>query len=89
MPTSAPESPEGGNESDDGPSSSPAAIYAELCNERGVPMPSKDATKRAIAALIEDKRPAEVNVFGSGPLLLSNVPKSSVAENAEVVLGIE
>jgi hypothetical protein len=52
-------------------------------------MPSKDATKRAIAALIEDKRPAEVNVFGSGPLLLSNVPKSSVAENAEVVLGIE
>jgi len=55
----------------------------------GTPMASKEATKRAVAALIEDGRPTVANVFGNGPLLLSNIPRSSMAQNAEVCLGIE
>jgi hypothetical protein len=91
--TAKSESSEGEKENN-GASSSAAAIYctcrhATLCNKCGIPMSSKDATKRAIAALIEDERPAFVSVFGNGPLLVSNIPKSSMTENSEVSLGIE
>lgn len=85
------ESPEDGKENS---GSSSTVIYctcrrATLCNKCGVPMSSKYATKKAIASLIEDERPPLASVFGNGPLLLSNIPNSSLAENAGVVLGID
>ena len=68
-----------------------AATYAGLCSDRssGIPMRTKEDTKKAITMLIEDERPPIANVYGKGPLLLSNVPESSVSKNAEVALGIE
>jgi len=85
-------SPEDGKENNDSLSST--AIYctcrhATLCDKCGIPMSSKYATKKAIAALIEDERPTLLSVFGNGPLLLSNIPKSSMTENSEVALGID
>ena len=91
--TAKSESSEGEKENN-GASSSLASLYcicrhATLCTKCGIPMSSKDDTKRAIAALIKDERPAFVSVFGNGPLLVSDIPKSSMTENAEVALGIE
>ena len=93
--TAKSESSEGEKENNSASSSlALASIYctcrhATLCTKCGIPMSSKDDTKRSIAALIKDDRPAFVSVFGNGPLLVSDIPKSSTMENAEVALGIE
>ena len=63
--------------------------HATLCNKCGIPMTTKDATKRAIDTLIYHERPPIANVFGNGPLLLSNIPDSALNSNTGVVLGIE
>lgn len=63
--------------------------HATLCKKCGIPMNTKDDTKREIDALIHDDRPAIASVFGNGPLLLSNVPESALNSDAGVVLGIE
>jgi len=63
--------------------------HATLCNKCGIPMATKDATKRAIDTLINHERPPIANVFGNGPLLLSNVPESALNSNRGVVLGID
>ncbi len=61
-------------------------ILDESC---GIPMKSKEQTKTVIASLINDDRPPIAGVFGNGPLLVSDIPASSLGENAEVVLGID
>jgi len=62
--------------------------HATLCSKCGIPMNTKDDTKKAIDALIVEDRPPLANVFGNGPLIVSDIPKSTI-NNAEVVLGIE
>ena len=79
----------------DVPVVSPADSLYSICRHEildktcGIPMPTKDDTKNAIAALIQDDRPPVAGVFGNGPLLVSDIPASAAKENAEVVLGIE
>mmetsp|Transcript_1238 Transcript_1238/g.3149 ORF Transcript_1238/g.3149 Transcript_1238/m.3149 type:complete len:380 (+) Transcript_1238:254-1393(+) len=63
--------------------------HATLCKKCGIPIATKEATKTAIDALIHDERPPLTNVFGNGPLLVSNVPESAKNSNAGVVLGID
>ena len=89
-----PDSPEGRTKNSTVVVSPAEALYStcrhEILNkECGIPMSTKEDTKKAIAALIEDERPPIASVFGNGPLLVSNIPASSAKENAEVVLGIE
>lgn len=74
---------------------SPADTLYSTCRHEildkncGIPMRTKDDTKKAIAALIQDDRPPVAGVFGNGPLLISDIPASSAKEDANVVLGIE
>ena len=81
-------------QSTESPESAAAALYS-ICRHEilddscGIPIKSKEQTKQAIAALINDDRPPIAGVFGNGPLLVSNIPASSLGENAEVVLGID
>lgn len=73
--------------------------HATLCKQCGIPMKTKDDTKRIIKSLLVGERPPLANVFGNGPLVISDIPKSSIARsnddkgdnnnNSEVVLGIE
>ncbi|KAL3916180.1 MAG: hypothetical protein SGILL_005296 [Bacillariaceae sp.] len=81
----------------------PDSIYctcriALSCNKCGKAMKNRDATKRVINALSKDKRPDLANVFGNGPLLLSDIPASAKENNAdgpssssppEVAIGID
>jgi ribonuclease H len=63
---------------------------AAHCNQCGKPMKNRDATKEAVEALCTDPRPAIANVFGNGPLFLSDIPQScSGTNNDEIVLGID
>jgi ribonuclease H2 subunit A len=50
-------------------------------------MADQEATKAAVETLLEQPRPARSNVFGNGPLLLSDIPES--AKNAAVNVGID
>jgi len=75
--------------------------HATLCKQCGIPMKTKDDTKRIIKSLLFDERPPLANVFGNGPLVISNIPKSSIVRNnddidnknnnnkSEVVRGID
>lgn len=62
---------------------------ANHCRHCGIPMKDRDATKAAVEALCTDPRPAIANVYGNGPLLLSDIPASCSSSTAEVVLGID
>ena len=59
------------------------------CNRCGKPMKNRNDTKTVIESLYTSKRPARSNVFGNGPLLLSDVPESSKGKGNRVVLGID
>jgi ribonuclease H len=61
---------------------------ASCCKECGKPMANRDDTKAVVQALHDSARPPRSNVFGNGPLLLSDIPKS-VSTNEAVVLGID
>lgn len=73
--------------------------HATLCKQCGIPMKTRDDTKRIIQSLLVGERPPLANVFGHGPLLISDIPKSSIASrsnddqgdnnNSEVVLGVD
>lgn len=62
-------------------------LHASVCNKCGKPRSDKSATKDAIQHILEDTRPERSNVFGQGPLLVSDAPKS--AQNSSIVLGID
>jgi ribonuclease H len=72
-------------------------LYATLCNKCGIPLKDRDQTKKVIAELCTSQRPKLANVYGRGPLLLSDVPKSATRTNTttttgspdDVVLGID
>jgi ribonuclease H2 subunit A len=51
-------------------------------------MANRDDTKAVVQALHDSARPPRSNVFGNGPLLLSDIPKSA-STNEPVVLGID
>jgi ribonuclease H len=61
------------------------------CNRCGKPMKDRTATNEAVKALCTIPRPRISNVFGNGPLLLSDIPKSctSPSPNHDIVLGID
>ena len=55
------------------------------------PLPDQATTNLALDALLQDSlRPSPSNVYGSGPLLLSNIPQN-VLDNKDqgVILGID
>ncbi|KAG7353716.1 ribonuclease HII [Nitzschia inconspicua] len=60
------------------------------CNRCGKPVKDRDATKEAVGALCTQSRPRIANVFGNGPLFLSDIPEScSSNSSSEIVLGID
>ncbi|MGK3739820.1 MAG: ribonuclease HIII [Bacillariaceae sp.] len=61
--------------------------HAMLCEKCGIPMNTKDDTKKVIKSLLVDERPPLASVYGNGPLIVSDVPKSAM--KSEVVLGID
>lgn len=61
--------------------------HATLCKKCGIPMKTKDDTKRVIKSLVVDERPPLASVYGNGPLIVSDVPNSALT--SEVVLGID
>jgi ribonuclease H2 subunit A len=78
----------------------PASIYctcriALSCNKCGKPMKDRTATQQVVKALCENKRPELANVFGNGPLLLSDIPESAKADLSstspppEISIGID
>jgi ribonuclease H len=63
------------------------------CNQCGKPMKDRATTNEVIKALCSTPRPSIANVFGNGPLLLSDIPEScctiSSSPNHDIVLGID
>ena len=56
----------------------PASLLP-TATKSSTPQPNRDATKAALHALLfETLRPTPCNVYGPGPLLVSDVPKSSL-----------
>lgn len=51
-------------------------------------MANKAETRAVLNALLKGPRPASSNVSGQGPLLLSDIPKST-KESENVVVGID
>jgi ribonuclease H len=62
-------------------------LHASVCNKCGKPRSDRSATRDAIQHILKDPRPARANVFGHGPLLVSDPPKS--AQSSSIVLGID
>jgi ribonuclease H2 subunit A len=61
--------------------------HASSCKKCGKPTASKADTKFVIESLYSSERSPQSNVFGNGPLLLSDIPKS--AHEDEVIVGID
>ncbi|KAK1735702.1 ribonuclease H2 subunit A [Skeletonema marinoi] len=56
----------------------PASLLPSPTTGKSTPQPNRSATKAALHALLSDTiRPSPCNVFGSGPLLVSNIPQSA------------
>ena len=56
----------------------PASLL-RTATKSSTPQPNRDATKSALYALLsETLRPTPCNVYGPGPLLVSDIPKSSL-----------
>jgi ribonuclease H2 subunit A len=53
----------------------------------GKPRRDRLATKAALQHILEDPRPFRTNVYGNGPLLVSDRPES--AKNTPIILGID
>jgi ribonuclease HII len=60
---------------------------SSMCHDCGQPLDDKKMTQHSIEALISTERCPISNVYGNGPLVLSNVPESS--SNKDIVLGID
>lgn len=78
----------------------PASLLPPPTTGKSTPQPNRTATKAALDALItETFRPSPCNVFGPGPLLLSDIPPSakpsnnndgsSSSNNRGVIMGID
>ena len=56
----------------------PASLLPSPETGKSTPQPNRSATKAALHALLSDTiRPSPCNVFGSGPLLVSDIPQSA------------
>jgi ribonuclease H len=68
------------------------ALNCSLC---GKPRDSRTSTQEAIRHILEDLRPVRSNVFGNGPLLVSDIPVSAKQQQQPeqppppIVLGID
>jgi ribonuclease H2 subunit A len=62
-------------------------LHALNCTQCGKPHDDRPATKTAIQHILEDPRPVRTNVYGNGPLLVSDVPEST--KRTPIVLGID
>lgn len=70
-----------------------------LCDKCGKPQTSRDDTKSVLRSLLSDGRPPLYNVYGNGPILLSDIPRSCVNQETkernetmttiDIVLGID
>lgn len=63
-------------------------LHALTCHQCGKPRADRTGTKAAVQHMLEDPRPIRSNVYGQGPLLLSDVPVPA-RTNGPVVLGID
>jgi len=83
------------NKEDDDESENPHSdvysysLHAVNCKECGKPRQDRTATKKAIQHILEDPRPVRTNVFGNGPLLVSDIPVSAKKPNTPIILGID
>jgi ribonuclease H2 subunit A len=58
--------------------------------KKSTPQPNRGATQAALHALLsETLRVSPCNVFGSGPLLVSDIPQSSKSCDGGVIMGID
>lgn len=65
-------------------------LHASLCRRCGQPRPDRASTKNAIHRALKEPRPLRTNVFGQGPLLVSDIPASATpGANKPIVLGID
>ena len=65
------------------------ALNCSLC---GQPRDNRASTQEAIRHILEDVRPLRTNVFGNGPLLVSDIPVSAKQQGQQqtpIVLGID
>ncbi len=60
-------------------------LHASACHLCGKPRSDRSGTLAAIQSIQKDPRPARSNVFGQGPLLISDIPQT----NGPVVVGID
>jgi len=78
----------------------PASLLPSPTTGKSTPQPNRSATKAALHALLtETLRPSPCNVFGSGPLLVSDIPpsakpssndsSSNSSSNRGVIMGID
>ena len=84
--------PSSGDDVEDGapqPSFDPSSVLS-FNGKSPAPQPDRSTTNAALDALLKESvRPAPCDVFGSGPLLLSDIPKDVVNNNKGVILGID
>ena len=62
-------------------------LHAATCSQCGKPRTDRSATVDAIDHIRNDPRPPRSNVFGQGPLLLSDIP--STIKGSPVIVGID
>jgi ribonuclease H2 subunit A len=60
-----------------------------LCKKCGQNHTDREQTKKSIDHLVRGIRPNLTNVFGNGPLLVSDIPSTAVTDQYGVVLGID
>ncbi len=81
--------PSSGEEGAPQPSFDPSSVLS-FNNKSPAPQPDRATTNAALDALLKESvRPAPCDVFGSGPLLLSDIPKDAMSNNKGVILGID
>jgi len=68
----------GDDDTSSSPLFDPASLLPSPITGKSTPQPNRSATKAALHALLsETLRPSPCNVFGSGPLLVSDIPQSA------------
>lgn len=71
------------------PSFNPSSLLPNGHNSPS-PLPNRSITNAALSALLDSSlRPTPCNVHGPGPLLVSNIPASSINNERGVILGID
>ena len=64
---------------------------ATCCTKCGIPLSNRDDTQKVMELLCHSERPMKANVFGNGPLVMSDIPQSARSQNSKggVILGID